>query len=72
MVLLTKVVCSCNALPPAAALYHLIAVPVAVKSATVLPAQKVWLAKPVGAGVVPELIVTTNEALSDSQPPSIP
>ena len=56
---MTKAVVVAKAVPPVAAPYHWIPVPVAVKSATVgagVP-QKSWLALPVGAGVVQEIYI---------------
>ena len=47
-----------NGEPPVAALYHWIAVPVAVKLAMVAALQKVCVALPVGAAVV--LMVTAT------------
>ena len=49
--------------PPVAALYHWIAVPVAVKLATVAELQNAWVALPVGAAVVLRVTATCNRAV---------
>ena len=62
-----------NAVPPLDAAYHRMAVPVAVKLATVgdAPEQKDCVAEPVGAaGVVVTVTATANLEVA-SQPPTV-
>ena len=56
-----------NAVPPVLAAYHWIAVPVAVKFATVPLLQKLWEALPVGA-VGTLMVAVTAKRVADSQP----
>jgi hypothetical protein len=64
---LVSVVLALSAAPPVLAAYHWMAVPVAVKFATVPLLQKVCDALPAGAGVVLTMAVTPRR-VADSHP----
>ena len=70
--MVVRAVASANALPPVAAAYHLMAVPVAVKLATVgdVPEQNDW-ALAVGASGVVLTVTATAALLALSQPETV-
>ena len=62
-----------NAVPPVETLYHCMAVPVAVKLATVglLPVQNACVTLPVGATGVVFTVAVTSRRVVDSQPDEV-
>ena len=67
MVPFVSVVLVLKTLPPVLVAYHWIALPVAVKFATVPLLQKLWEALPVGAaGAL--MVAVTAKRVADSQP----
>ena len=70
MVAVVKAVVDANADPPVEAAYHLMAVPVAARLATVADPQKLWL-DAVGDDGIAFIVTVTAVLVVDSQPFSV-